>query len=100
MRIVLFLLIIFRPCMECVCLDIKNKTTIFHVTFSKAHIDDEHNVLFISFSHEKVVWFDVSMKKMSLMQVFNSFKKLLSQHEYSFYRESFIPFNEQIFSAS
>ena len=54
-----------------------------YVSLCQTHINDMHDIRFVSETHQEIVWFDVSMYKTLTVHVLKTFDELNSQHQSS-----------------
>ena len=67
------------------------------VPLGQAVIDDVHVVLPLANTNQVVVWFDISMKETTRVNVFDPLNQLVGQHEHRVQRKLAMAVIEQVF---
>lgn len=67
------------------------------VSLRQTKVNDVNIVLSLANSNEEVIWFDVSVKKESGVNVLYSLNHLISEHEDSLQRELSLAVIEEVF---
>ncbi len=74
-------------------------SVLLNVFFGKAQVNHENGGTVLVESEEKILWLDVSMDELFLMQVPQPLNELNTNHNYGFEMEFFIALLEQFFEA-
>lgn len=67
------------------------------IPFGQAKVYNVHVVLSFAYSNQEIVWFDVSMKEQSRVDVLYALNHLISQHQHRLERKFSLAVIEQIF---